>query len=344
MPALSRLRLKNFTAFSDFNEELSNGLNVIIGENGTGKTHLLKVLYAASAITAGHDKERSIASKLQGVFSPYEGRMTRLIRRQQGLPSAEIQVSRSDDANLRVVIDNMKASVRDVKVLGVRRWLSAELISAYIPVKEMLSHAPGFISTVEKREMAFEEVYVDIVRLALLPKLRGAVQADRRRLLESLQKCIQGRVEIKGEHFFLKSGQGALEFTLLAEGMRKLALIWILIQNGTLTRGAFLFWDEPEANINPQLLGEVASLILQLQRMGVQIFIATHSYVLLKEIDLRRERADKVRFFSLRRQGPKGQVVCQTSTSYAGVVPNPISESFSSIYDRELRKVIGKTQ
>mgnify|MGYP000521768991 CR=1 FL=1 len=34
--------------FNSFNIDFSKGINIIIGENGTGKTTLLKMLYAAS--------------------------------------------------------------------------------------------------------------------------------------------------------------------------------------------------------------------------------------------------------------------------------------------------------
>lgn len=39
---IERLELKYFTAFSGLTLELSPKVNVIIGENSTGKTHLLK--------------------------------------------------------------------------------------------------------------------------------------------------------------------------------------------------------------------------------------------------------------------------------------------------------------
>ena len=41
------LYLNNFTVFNTLNIEFSKGVNIFIGENGTGKTHLLKLLYAA---------------------------------------------------------------------------------------------------------------------------------------------------------------------------------------------------------------------------------------------------------------------------------------------------------
>jgi ABC-type multidrug transport system ATPase subunit len=44
---IDKLRLINFTAFKDLTMEFSPGINAIIGENATGKTHVLKVLFAA---------------------------------------------------------------------------------------------------------------------------------------------------------------------------------------------------------------------------------------------------------------------------------------------------------
>lgn len=340
MNKLSSVRLLNFTAFAKLEESFAPGVNVIIGANGTGKTHLLKVLYAATAVTLGEDRERGFAAKLLGVFNPYEGRMTRLIRRQQGLPAAEITVTRDDGARLKAVIDNRKADVKDVKDTGTAKWQSVKQECAYIPVKEMLAHAPGFLATVSKREIAFEEVYSDIVKRAFLPILRGPTGQDRQRLLTALQKAIEGKVVAKGEHFFLRNSQGELEFTLLAEGMRKLALVWLLIQNGTLLSGSVLFWDEPEANLNPSLMGELVEVILELQRMGVQVFLTTHNYVLLKEFDLRQKTGDSIRYLSLFRDEDKA-VVSKSSDTFAGIDPNAVAATFSSLYDRELARSLG---
>jgi len=48
---LTRIQLERFTAFDDIDIAFSPGANVIIGENGTGKTHLLKTANAACDIT-----------------------------------------------------------------------------------------------------------------------------------------------------------------------------------------------------------------------------------------------------------------------------------------------------
>ncbi|WP_310604165.1 AAA family ATPase [Anaerosporobacter sp.] len=43
--AINYIKIKNFTVFKDTEINFSKDINVIIGENGTGKTHLLKLLY-----------------------------------------------------------------------------------------------------------------------------------------------------------------------------------------------------------------------------------------------------------------------------------------------------------
>ena len=209
--------------------------------------------------------------------------------------------------------------------------------SVYIPVKEMLSNAPGFSSLYEAREIHFEEVYADILQRAYLPALRGPMDESRRRLLRELRKAIEGRVTVTNDEFFLSNQQGNLEFSLLAEGMRKLGLLWHLIQNGVLQSGTILFWDEPETNLNPKMFGAVIDVLLELQREGVQIFFATHDYVILEELDLRKKDYDKVAFHSLYRDDT-GDIACNTASDYLDISPNAIADTFTDLYDRTIER------
>ena len=145
----------------------------------------------------------------------------------------------------------------------------------------------------------------------------------------------------RNEEFFLGSGKGSLEFSLLAEGLRKLGLLWLLIQNGTLLKGAVLFWDEPETNLNPKLFGTVVNVLLELQRNGVQIFLATHDYLILEELDFRKCEQDDVAFHSLYRDDETGEIACNTANNYLGIHPNAIAEAFDDLYDREIERSLG---
>ena len=128
---------------------------------------------------------------------------------------------------------------------------------------------------------------------------------------------------------------------MLAEGIRKLGLLWVLLRNGALQDGSVLFWDEPEANLNPKLFGVVIDVLLKLQRMGVQVFFATHDYVILKELDLRQKNSDKVAFHALYKPEGTGEIACRTTNSFLDIDPNAIADTFDSLYDREVERSLG---
>ena len=65
--SLTRLELEYFTAFSKLEMELSPGINVLVGTNGTGKTHVMKVCYTACD---AYKKNVRFADKLLHVFLP----------------------------------------------------------------------------------------------------------------------------------------------------------------------------------------------------------------------------------------------------------------------------------
>mgnify|MGYP006333918625 FL=1 len=212
--------------------------------------------------------------------------------------------------------------------------------SVYIPVKDMMANAPGFRSLYNLRHIHFEEVYADIIDRVFLGSLKGPTDQDRKRLLEILQQSMDGKVIAKNEEFFLKSQQGELEFTLLAEGIRKLGLLWVLIQNGTLLNGSILFWDEPETNLNPKLMRTVVEILIELQRMGVQLFVSTHNYSLLKEFDLQKSATDHVLFHSLYRDS-MGNIKADSFTDYEALTPNAIDDAFAGMVDREIQQSMG---
>jgi predicted ATPase len=113
-----------------------------------------------------------------------------------------------------------------------------------------------------------------------------------------------GKVEVdEAGRFYLNVGGVSMEMHLVAEGLRKLAMIARLVASGSLVDKGFLFWDEPEANLNPKIIKLVARVILHLCEGGVQVFIATHSLFLMREIDIllrTSEFADRpARFFGL---------------------------------------------
>ena len=335
---ITRVKLENFTVFESLDLEPSPGINVLVGANGTGKTHLMKVCYAACDVSI--DLPDRFFVKLQKIFLPSGWSPHRLVRRWSDGEAATLWVFRGESF-LRDVIP--KASVSSAPVLAKvsENWPNRPLVGVYIPSKDMLANAPGFRSLYAAREVHFEETYLDILDRAYLPALRDSSEFVSVWVLERLEAELGGKVILHGEEFFLNSEQGEIEFTLLAEGLRKLGLLWLLIRNGSLRPGAVLFWDEPETNLNPKLYGVVIEVLLELQRLGVQVFLATHDYVILKELDLQEKEGDKVAIHSLYRSPETGEIECQTVRHYSQIHPNIIADTFSSIYDRHVTRALG---
>ena len=64
---ITRFKASNFTVFTELDVSFSSGINIFIGKNGTGKTHLMKVLYSAcSVMNKKEDRSWPIGSPLTG--------------------------------------------------------------------------------------------------------------------------------------------------------------------------------------------------------------------------------------------------------------------------------------
>lgn len=345
--ALTKVELEQFTAFASLELDLCRGINVLIGANGTGKTHLMKVCYVACDVS--RSPEDDFVQKLVRVFMPSGHSRGRLVRQQGGADGeATIRVWRgglkleaSFRSRRRPVSLRPSAFTDDDPDREMEEWAREPMECVYVPVKEMLSNGPGFRSLYSKREVHFEEVYNDILDRAYLPASRGPVDSPREQLAARLQTAIGGEVAVDNEEFFLRSERENIEFSLLSEGVRKLALLWLLIRNDVISPGSVLFWDEPETNLNPKLFGVLMEVFLELQRNGVQIFLATHDYVVLKELDLRARETDQVAFHALYREDETGEIACATSGSYRDVHPNAIADTFTDLYDREIARSLG---
>lgn len=331
---ITRFKASNFTVFTDLNVDFTSGINIFIGQNGTGKTHLLKAVYSACCLI---DKKMDIPldRKINGVFTPNS--IGRLVHRAVGRNSGSISIYRQKENDVRersITLNLTNQNKSEVKQNG---WVVDENVEAiFIPVKDMLANAPGFRSLFSQKKLSYEEIYLDIIDKAFIPIARGKLSPEREKLLKILNEAMSGRVIEKSETFYLKNKNGELEFPLLAEGFRKLGLLYRLIQNESLTHGSMLFWDEPEANLNPRLAQTVVRILIELSKMGVQIFIATHDYVLLKEFQLATNEDDNVMYHVLYHD-ENGDVSHASTNDFDELSPNVIDDTYSRILDDEIQ-------
>lgn len=344
---LEQLQVKKFTVFHDEQFHFSKGLNVIVGENSAGKSHLLKLAYALIATSAQAGKklngteptktylQKAYGDKLTGVFRPES--LGRLASRKQGRERCEVALVFADPS-LNTRISFATNSQTDVQVdQPPARWEAQSPL--YLPTRELLTIYPGFVSVYENHYLEFEETWRDTcIHLGALT-LKGKRADATAALLEPLETALGGKVVLdnNGRFYLNIPGSGNMEMPLVAEGYRKLAMLARLISNGIIQAQGYLFWDEPEANLNPRLIRLAAQVIHALCLRGVQVFIATHSFFLLKELDLlSRQQAIAQRFIGLNRQAGDLSVSSQQVDCLAGLTHLVALDEELSQYDREL--------
>lgn len=317
---ITQLNLQNFTLFAE--AEIGLGaLNVIHGANSSGKTHLLKLAYAISASldpapAAGAPArptkawlESALGTKIAAVFRPDRNKIGRLARRVHGTKRASISVRLEGLGAL-----DFSFSTRSDRAVVVKQtptaWLPQSPI--FLPTRELLSVYPGFVSLYETQVIPFGETWRDTCVLLGAPVARGPKKQEIADLLAPLEEAIGCKALLEGDRFYLKMHQpnAKVEADLVAEGYRKLSMVARLIANGSLDEKGYLFWDEPEANLNPRLVKALAPLLLSLAAGGVQVFVATHSLFLMRELEIEQ---------ALRRTHKRETV----ATRYIGLHPGP---------------------
>lgn len=374
---ISNLQLKNFTAFTDLAIDFSPRINIVIGENGTGKTQLLKAILALCGPEARNPQPgEQLARKLCRLYHPLGdqvGELRRAGSRGEALLSATFASGQTVTAQFSGTASEAKVSTGS----------SDEVAAAvFIPTKEVLSLVRGLIA--EKPDQAtldriFDDGYLDLARQLSkegADDLDTKVQLDPRfdSIVPRLTNLIGGRYELREGRFCFQAGAyieklgessaatkapqafqvsvqkfvpakaPLLSSGMTAEGFRKIGVLQRLLSNGGLNPGTTgpLLWDEPESNLNPKLMKDLVLALLELARNGQQVILATHDYVLLKWFDLLMDKGkgDHVVFHRLYRNEGSDEVQRESQADYNIVGRSAISNTFAELYDEDVKRAL----
>jgi predicted ATP-dependent endonuclease of OLD family len=346
MSYIKNLSLEKFMGFGDLNISFSPNINIISGENSSGKTIILKILYTSLKSINEANKSRTditkekneeiLVKKLQGVFQPDEMGVGRLVNRIQGSNRAEVKITTSDKKTLEFGFGNRQINHVDIKANLKDLIKGVEPI--FIPAKEIIS-VYNFVPLYEEYHIAFEETYYDLAKLLMKPLKKGPNTNEQNRVLEKFENIINAKVIQREGKFYLKvKGSGDFEMGLVSEGYRKLSIMMYLILSGSLTKHSIIFWDEPECNMNPKMVQPIADAMIELAKMGVQIFVTTHDYFMQQCFGMAAKYSNqdlKFNFISLYRDAENNNIVYDSSDLLNNLNHNSIMEEFDNLYNRE---------
>lgn len=345
------LTVENFVAFQQRLEWKAHAsLNVIIGENDTGKTHLLKLLYAMARAIEDYGKKKAgpepkelsdlLAHKLRWTFLPQKMELGRLVSRGAGNRliadlcwnvGGRLRFSFGKDTTSKIV---------EIDTNGLPELQGNK--ASFLPPKEILSIFDAIVATRETAEIAaFDDTYYDLVQDYRQPPTKGKLQENIRQVFVHLENVTGGgEVELeKDGSIVFRRGKEVFNMHQTAEGIKKIGILSRLMRNRRLTPagGCMLFVDEPEVNLHPKAIVVFAEMLHEFAQSGIQVYLTTHSYFLLKRLEqLAREAKADYSLLDLRKQ--EGAGVTGTASKLAGGLPqNPIVEESLRLFDRDVQ-------
>jgi len=211
--------------------------------------------------------------------------------------------------------------------------------SVFIPAKEMLTHA-GFEKDYLQRKYPFDATLIDILNKSGVSVLRE-LPDESQAMIAKIEEIIGGKVVFKNNIYYIVRNGVECGFNMEAEGFKKLAVLWRLIETGTFAKGSLLFWDEPEANLNPRAVPAVADILFALKQQGVQVFLATHDYMFAKYLSVRNLRDVCIQFHARYYTEPQCPVSVESSSSFTMLSHNSIIKQSIDLYFEETRRALG---
>ncbi|MGL4853592.1 MAG: AAA family ATPase [Phocaeicola sp.] len=287
---INQFTLSNYGPITRFESGELGNINVLLGGNGTGKSFALKALYCGikAVEQCGRGREKRtlnelMADKLYWTYQPNQ--IGDLVNRTA--PEGRLSLAMTLDGESL----NYSFGASTTKSIRVESsCLPREANSIFIPAKEILSIQAIIQESRSERynSFGFDDTYLDLAN-ALTPAQRGnnykAFASVRQQLVDKLNGRIQYD-EAKREWYFQDQANRKYAMGTTSEGFKKIAIFDALLGNHYLSKDSVVFIDEPESALHPAFVSDFMALLFELSKVGIQFFIATHSYFAIKKLYL----------------------------------------------------------
>lgn len=286
---INRVSLNNFGPLDKLDWQKLGKINLVIGNNSTGKTFLLKAMYSAirtlEEYKRGDDQRKTseiLVDKLYWTFQPEK--IGDLVSKQADSPLS-LELSLDDKTFDYSFGKDTTKSISTIENLVEPRASN----SIFLPAKEVLSlHNIILKSREQDKVFGFDDTYLDLARALRLPTTRGNNYPEFTQSRQKLEEILGGKVEydeVSGRWQFKKEKQ-KFPIGVTAEGVKKIAILDTLLGNRYLDKNSVIFIDELESALHPVAISKFIDIIAMLANRGIQFFIASHSYFVVKKLFL----------------------------------------------------------
>ena len=286
---------KNFAKLKD-TKVAFNDITVIAGKPGTGKSYVMKMMYAQQIIPFVTIK------MLNNIYSKYiskgkDGQF--LVKYIDKVKEEELKKLEEKAKNDENILKNILQSI----------FLSLDQISNVFSVetKHQTIQYDQNIKIIHKSNASSEIGEVIFVETPLILEFKKFMKKEDGKMpyhIESLlnildtdysftdeeqdkfikdftqksKEIIKGDIESSGDSFiFNKENEKNYDIVNASSGTKSIGLLQYLVTNKALKKGSVLYWEEPEVHLHPEWQLRMIELFVELMNAGVKIVFSTHS-------------------------------------------------------------------
>lgn len=286
---IDSMKIENYGQHTSIRWDWLGSINLVIGANSSGKTILLKSLYVAlkTLEQCGKGNEQRslneiLSDKLYWTFQVEK--LGDLVRKGTDSLSFSMQ-----SGNHHFAYNFGRDTKHKIGKVENDFLTPSQASSIFIPAKEVLSLFNIILKSRDQDSMfGFDDTYLDLVKALQNPSRKGnnykAFSAGKK----SLENLIHGHIEYddKNREWYYKRGNSHFSIGITSEGIKKISIFSRLLSNRYLDNNSIIFIDEIESALHPTALIDYLDMIYRLSASGVQFFIATHSYFVIKKLYL----------------------------------------------------------
>jgi len=142
------------------------------------------------------------------------------------------------------------------------------------------------------KDFGFDDTYYDLAKALRLLPTKGNNHTHFVKARTSLEEMFGGKVifDSRTNRWQFRKQNQKFQIGSTAEGIKKIAILDTLLGNRYLTKDSVVFIDEPESALHPIAITKLIEIIVTLADSGIQFFIASHSYFVIKALYLAAQK------------------------------------------------------
>jgi len=283
------LIFRNFGPIREANFKLKP-LTVIVGKNETGKSFILKALYAIFGAWSenGNLTQGNVSRKFRWVFQTYlnkliyTGEKESLILIQfdniEKEPFEEEKIVVRIQRNFKWKIQLSPSSVQSFKP----KFKKVNFIS--IPTILDIERAIAFYRNRLPNNYGVPDIYSDFI--LNIKDIGVADEIELRNFYKEIEKTIGGQFKYDSKQgIVFKKGRSVYKINLVADGIKLLGILQLLIERNLLAKNSLLILEEPEVHLHPSLKFKLINFLRMLSEEDVYVVFSTHSPEIVRYLE-----------------------------------------------------------